>query len=142
MNNLFLYWIHIKSMNISHYGFVCSVNFSNEKYIRVKKKKFLIILLRENRYQVFVSYLGILPIWRILFLFLLASFGIHKLFLFLFIQNLAPRIYSYSYSREKLLFTDHWMWFFWNKAGFVNLDNIDSFSAKIQGGPISPTRCF
>ena len=39
MNILFLYWIYIKSMNISHY--VCPVNFSNEKYIRVKKKKFV-----------------------------------------------------------------------------------------------------
>ena len=28
-------------MNISHYGFVCLVSFSNKKYIRVKKKKFL-----------------------------------------------------------------------------------------------------
>ena len=36
-------------MNISHYGFVCPVNFSNEKYIGVKKKKFLVIFLREKR---------------------------------------------------------------------------------------------
>ena len=50
----------------------------------------------------------ILPIWWILFLFLFASFGIHKLFLFLFLQKLAPQIFSYSYSWEKLLFTDHW----------------------------------
>jgi len=28
-------------MNISQYGFFCPINFSNEKYIRVKKKKFL-----------------------------------------------------------------------------------------------------
>ena len=28
-------------MNISNYGFVCPEKFSNEKYIRVKKKKFL-----------------------------------------------------------------------------------------------------
>ena len=45
----------------------------------------------------------ILPIWRILFLFLFASFGIHELFLF--VQNLAPRIYSYSYSREKKIYS-------------------------------------
>ena len=36
-------------MNISHYGFVCPVNFSNKKYIRVKKKKFSDILLRINQ---------------------------------------------------------------------------------------------
>ena len=35
-------------MNISHYGFVGPVNFSNEKYIRVKKKKCLDILLRKK----------------------------------------------------------------------------------------------
>ena len=107
MNILFLYWIYIKSMNMSHYGFICLVNFSNEKYIRGKKKKFLDIILRKNRYQVFVNYLRILSIWQILFLFIFASFGIHKLFLFLFLQKLAPQIYSYSYSREKLLFADH-----------------------------------
>ena len=49
----------------------------------------------------------ILLMWRILFLFLFASFGINKLFLFLFVQKLATWIYSYSYSRDKLLFTDH-----------------------------------
>ena len=43
-----------------------------------------------------------------LFLFLFASFGIHELFLFLFVQKLAPQIYSYSYLWEKLLFADHW----------------------------------
>ena len=89
-------------MNISHYGFGCPVNFSNEKYIRVKKEKCLEIFLRKNRYHVFVNYL------RILFLFLFASFEIQELFLFLFVQNLAPRIYSYSYLRKKLLFADHW----------------------------------
>ena len=35
-------------MNISHYGFVCPVNFSNEKYIRVTKKKLLDIFLRQK----------------------------------------------------------------------------------------------
>ena len=82
--------------------------FSNERYVRVKKENFLEIFSRKNRYQVFVNYLQILPIWLILFLFLLASFGIHKLFLFLFVQKLGPRIYSYSYLRENLLFADHW----------------------------------
>ena len=61
--------------------------------------------MRKKRYQVFVNYSQILTIWRILFL--LASFGINKLFLFLFVQKLATWIYSYSYSREKLLFADH-----------------------------------
>ena len=37
-------------MHISHYGSVCLVNVSNEKYIRVKKKKFKYIFLRKNRY--------------------------------------------------------------------------------------------
>ena len=63
--------------------------------------------MRKKRNHVFVNYLRILPIWRILFLLLFASFGIHELFLFLFVQKLDPRIYSYSYSREKLLFADH-----------------------------------
>ena len=36
-------------MKISHYGFVWSVNFSNEKYIRVKKGKFLNIFLKEKK---------------------------------------------------------------------------------------------
>ena len=40
--------MYIKRMNISHYGFVCPVNLSNEKYIRVKKKKFLEIFLRDK----------------------------------------------------------------------------------------------
>ena len=62
--------------------------------------------MRKNKYQVFVNYLQKLPIWQILFLFLFTSFGIHKLFLSLFVQKLAPRIYSYSYLQEKLLFAD------------------------------------
>ena len=90
---------YIKSMNTSHYGFVCPVNLSNEKYIRVKEF-FKDIFLRKNRYEVFENYLQILPIWQILFLFLFASFGIHKLFLFLLVQKLALQIYSYSYLRE------------------------------------------
>ena len=54
-----------------------------------------------------MKYPQILPIWQILFLFLLMTFGIHKLFLFIFVQKLAPPIYSYSYLREKLIFADH-----------------------------------
>ena len=53
-----------------------------------------------------MNYSRILPLWQILFLFLFACFGIHKLFLFLFIQKLAPQIYPYSYLREKILFAD------------------------------------
>ena len=34
-------------MNISHYGFSCPVNFWNEKYIRVKNKKYLDISLKK-----------------------------------------------------------------------------------------------
>ena len=63
----------------------------------------------EKILQVFVKKLRIHPIWRILFLFLFASFEIHKLFLFLFIQKLAQRIYTYSYLRVKELFADHWI---------------------------------
>ena len=77
------------------------------KIYKSHEKDFFLICLQKNRYQVFVNCSPILPIWWILFLFLFASFGIHKLFLFLFVQKLAPRIYSYSYSREKLLFADH-----------------------------------
>ena len=36
-------------MNISHYGFVCPGNFSNEKYIRVKKKKFFEIFFEKKK---------------------------------------------------------------------------------------------
>ena len=36
-------------MNISHYGFVCPVNFTNEKYKRVKKKKLLETFLRKKK---------------------------------------------------------------------------------------------
>ena len=38
MNILFFYWICIKSMNISDYGFVCPVNSSNEKYKSLEKE--------------------------------------------------------------------------------------------------------
>ena len=47
-------------MNKSHYGLVCPVNFSNEKFTRVQKNEFL--ELKKNRYQVFVNYSRILPI--------------------------------------------------------------------------------
>ena len=55
--------------------------------------------MSKYRYQVFANYLRILPIWRIFFLLLFANFGIHELFLFLFLQNLALQIYSYSKSK-------------------------------------------
>ena len=129
MNTLFPYGIYLKSMNISPYGFVCQVNFLYEKYIRVKKKKFLYILLRKNSYQVFMNYSRILPIWWILFLFLFASFGIHKLFLFLFIQKFAPRIYSYSYSLEKLLFPDHCQRIFLGVWGITALNWLEYCSS-------------
>ena len=64
--------------------------------------------MREKIFQIFVNNLQIVPIWRILFLFLFARIGIHELFLFLFVQKLARRIYSYSYLREKFIFADHW----------------------------------
>ena len=54
------------------------------------------------------NYLRIVWVWQILFLFLFACFEIYELFLFLFMEILAPQIYSYSYSWEKLLFADHW----------------------------------
>ena len=89
------------SINTSQYGFVCPVKFSNEKYIRIKKKKFLDIFLRKNRYQVFVNYSQILPIWQILFwIFLNSQFipisirtevGSAILFLFLFAGKITNR---------------------------------------------------
>ena len=51
MSILFLYWIYIKSMNISHYGFFCLVNFSIDKYIRIKKKKFLDIFWERIHFR-------------------------------------------------------------------------------------------
>ena len=83
------------------------------KYFKLKiyksqeKEIFRHYLKKKYIYQVFVNYSWILPIWQILFLFLFASFGVRKLFLFLFVQKLAPQNYSYSYLREKLLFADH-----------------------------------
>ena len=63
--------------------------------------------MREKIFQIFMNNLWIVPVWQILFLLLFASFGLHKLFLFLFVQKFAPWIYSYSYSQEKYLFADH-----------------------------------
>ena len=37
----FLYQIYIKSIHTSHYGCICMVNLSKEKFIRLKKIKFL-----------------------------------------------------------------------------------------------------
>ena len=93
-------------------------------YKSQEKKKFLDICLRKNRYQVFMNYSHILPIWQILFLFLFASFGIHELFLFLFVRKLAPRIYSCSYLREKLLFANHWHTSGFNKALALDFPSI------------------
>ena len=42
-------------MNIYHYGFVCLVIFSNEKYVRVKKKKLLDILLKKKKISVILE---------------------------------------------------------------------------------------
>ena len=46
--------------------------------------------------------------WQILFIFWFASFVIHKLPLFLFVQKLALQIYSYLYSQENILFAEDW----------------------------------
>ena len=81
------------------------------KIYKSQEKEIFRQFLREKRYHVFVNYSWILPIGRILMLFLLACFGIHELFLFLFVQKLAPQIYSYFYLQEKLLFADHLFWF-------------------------------
>ena len=79
-----------------------------KKYWKAKTKK-IWKQFWEFFYQVFVNILRILPIWRILFLFLFVSFGTNKLFLFLFVQKLAPQIYSYSYLLGgKKLFAEHW----------------------------------
>ena len=70
-------------MNISHYGFVCQVNFSNEKYIRVRKKKFLEIFLGKSRYQVFVI--------------IRENFPSDKYYSYSYLQVLEFMNYSYSY---------------------------------------------
>ena len=67
-------------MNISHYVFVCQVNFSNEKYIRDKKKKFLEFFLQK---KIDIRY----------------SLIIHKYFP-------SKECYSYSYS-QVLEFTNY-----------------------------------
>ena len=70
------------------------------KIYKSQEKEIFRHFFEKNRYQVFMNYLRILPIWQILFLFLFASFGIHKLFLFLFVQNLAPQIYPIPIRRK------------------------------------------
>ena len=50
MNILSNYWIYINNMNISHYGFVCPVSFSNEKYIRVRRKRNIRKKLDNQKY--------------------------------------------------------------------------------------------
>ena len=40
MNILFLNWIYIKNKHISHYSFVCMVNFSNAKIYKSQEKDF------------------------------------------------------------------------------------------------------
>ena len=94
-------------MNISLYGFVCSVNFSNQRYIRVKKKKFLDIFLRKNMISGIRELFGntshltnIIPIpipirkfWNSLTIPtpIRAEFGSGNLFLFLFAQKITIR---------------------------------------------------
>ena len=57
----------------------------------------------ENIFLVLVNKLQILPSW--LFLFLFASFEIHRRLLFLFVQKLPPQIYSYL--PESKLFAEY-----------------------------------
>ena len=90
MNIIYFYWIYIKSMHISHYGFVCPVNFSNEKYIRVKKKKFLDIILREK--------VDIRSLWIIC-----EYFPSDKYYSYSYSQVLEFTNYSYSYSYRSWL---------------------------------------
>ena len=49
-------------MHISHYGFVCPVRFSNEKYIRERKKRNSNRIIEKKILQVFVNNSQILPI--------------------------------------------------------------------------------
>ena len=67
-------------------------NIDESRTRKIEKKE------REYFLKVFVNNSPILPL---LFLFLFASYEIHKLFLFLFLQKLAQQIYSYSYLRGK-----------------------------------------
>ena len=55
MNILFYLGICIDNGRIFNYGFLCSVRFSKEKYIRVKKKKLLEKFERQIIFQVFVN---------------------------------------------------------------------------------------
>ena len=113
--------------------FFCPVSFSKDKFIRVKKKKLLEKYEREKCFK-FVNNSWILPFWQISFLFLFISFGIHELFLFLFVQKLAPRIYSYSDLQEKKLLADHWFGAIWSHLEPVRVigviwSNLELFGA-------------
>ena len=57
MNILSNYWIYIKNMHVSHYGFVCPVSFSNEKYIRKRRK----INIRQKRTKKYFRFSWIIP---------------------------------------------------------------------------------
>ena len=97
---LFLFRIFFQSiheyiiliLNINKlYGFLCPINFSNEKYIRVKKNIFLDIFLRKNRYQVFVNYSRIQIIRE------------YKYYSYSYSQVLEFTYYFYSYSYRNCL---------------------------------------
>ena len=82
-------------MVISHCGFVGHVSFSNDKYIiYMSQKENYEKKEKEKSISRICDTKRILPIWLICLL-LFASLEIHVVFLFLFVQKLAPRIYSY-----------------------------------------------
>ena len=67
-------------------------------------------------YQVLLNNSRIFPFWQILFLFLFVCFEKYKPFLFLFVHNSAPQIYSYFRDLKKIkkikkikIFAEHWV---------------------------------
>ena len=76
---------------LARYVFQMTNIYQSRKRNNEKKKKNKI----KIKIHLFVNNFQIIPIWRIVFLFLFPRFKIHKLFLFLFIQKFAPQITSY-----------------------------------------------
>ena len=90
MNISFLYWIYIKSMHISHYGFVWSINYSNEKNIGVQNKNFL-DLFWEKKKDIRYSWI------------IREYFPSDEYYSYSYLQVLEFTNYSYSYSYRSWL---------------------------------------
>ena len=86
---IFLYWIYLKSMNIPHYGFVCPVDFWNEKYIESRKEKKMNFLKEKMD----IRYLWIIHKY----------FPSDKYYSYSYSQVMEFTNYSYSYSYRSWL---------------------------------------